>query len=203
MTLNCDCTEKDNQLKADKNIFSEYLLSTTIHGIVTPQIPSNLLYLFKECPLNNILKKYFIAENELLYQVFKNINTKYEEAKTEFNVLVNKGILNNGNIRQNIAAEITEIREALSEANQQFDNFNASSLKLVEKLEMDISETTRGKLNASTLKDIQQSIRQKMTKTLKQILDRWIILQNTIIIAVAEADSSSVIFLEDANTPAE
>lgn len=198
ITLNCDCTT------TDKNIFEDDLLNTTsINGIIASQVPTNLVYVFKNCPLNDVLEKFFIDINGIYYQSAKEINAKYERRQNELNELVNEGILNNGKFRQNIDDDTTLIQEGLSDISKYLESAVRFSLKLVEKFEEDISKLTTNKVNTSTVKGAVQSIRQIMTKALQQIINSWSLMKNKITIAFAETDSSSVIFLSAAATLAE
>lgn len=200
MALTSDCTKNDIQLKTDQNNFNEYLLNTTSRWQITPRVPSNLTYRIKNCPINDILKKYIISTNELLYQFAKRINLSAEHKKNEVNVLLNKGILNNGQIRDNINAEIAVLHEALADMKIQFDIYETSNNKLVDKLEMDISKVSTKKLNVNKLDHIKRQIRKIISKTNKKFKNRWILLQIQLQITFLRADSVGVIF---ANTPAE
>lgn len=199
--LNSDCTKEDIK---PENVFNEYLLDTTsINGIIAPQVPTNILYLFKDCPLNNVLEKYFIAINGIFYQSATQTHTIYERNQNELHKLVNKGILNNGNLRENIAAETTLLLKGLSDLTKQVDKDIESSKQLLEELGMDISKLTTGKVNTITLTNVLQSIRQVLTRTYQKITDRWILLKNGFIIKFNETDSSALVLLGTASTPVE
>lgn len=203
ITLTCDCIKQNIQQKSDQNIFNEYLLNTTsIDGIITPRVPSNLIYHKENCPINDILKNYFTAANELFYQSTKQKNTLFENTKNELNVLLNKGILYNGNIREYVTDTTYLVCTVLlNDLNRHFDNYKRMTMKLVDKLELDISKITTDKVNASTIKNVKENIQQIMLKNLKKISDRWIVVHDQIIIAFYNGDMDATTFyMQTANT---
>lgn len=199
MTFNCDCTKNDVQ--TDPNSFSEYLLNTNnTNGIITARVPTNLTYRIKDCPINDILKKYFIAANELIYQCAYGINQFFEQKKIKFNVLLNQGILNNGQIRTNIDAEAAVVQQIVTDIKKNVDSYEKSSIKLLNELEVDISRAAKGKVNVNTLNEIKRRIQQVLAKANKKILDQSNLAQNQLQIAVLRVDTAAIMFTDIANT---
>lgn len=204
MAIIGECTEQENQLQTDQHNFNEYMLDTTgIDGIITPRVPSNLTYSIENCPINDIMKKYVIAANELLYQLANDINHTVENKKNEVNVLLNKGIDENGQIRDNIDAEIAVLNEALIVMKTTFGIFETSNNKLVDTLVLDISKISTGKVDSNTLNHINRSIRKIISKANKKISIEWTLAQNQLEINFFLADTAAVIFSSTAHTPAE
>lgn len=201
MTLICDCTEQAEQ-DIQPNNFTEYLLNTSsVDGIITPRVPSNLTYGFENCSINDILENAFIVANERFYQLAKQINAIYENKQNDVNVLLNKGILNNGQIRDNIDAETTILNEALADMNTTFGLYESSHNKFVDQLQWDISNVTTGKVNVDTLNQIQQSYQQIISKNKKKISNLWILAQNQLKVAFVQADSAAVLLSDNSDTP--
>lgn len=191
MTLICDCTEQDIQ----QNPYSTYLLDTTsMDGIITPRVNPDIKYRFKNCTINDILKKYFIATNELLYQLAKQINVIFETKKNEVNVLLNKGILNNGHIRDNIDAETTVLNQAITDMQIQNGFYETAHNKLVDNLELDISKVTTGKISVDqkNVNQIKLSIQQITSKTKAKTSKSVLLALNQLKVAFYRSDNAAL-----------
>lgn len=199
ITFKCDCI--DTQPTTENNIFNEYLLSTTSIGvIIAPQIPTNLVYLYEDCPLNVILQNYFIDANGLFYNAATQINTLYETKENELNQLVNNGILNNGDFRENVAAERSLMLETLSNMTGNIDNYILINMQWVDVVGLNISNVAANKVDASTLNGSLKSVGEIISQVYNQITDQWNQFTNTTSNTFDETDSGIVTFFATAIT---